>query len=324
MGLLVDGQWQDTWYDTDKSAGRFVRQDASFRQTINAQATNVAGRFHLYVSHACPWAHRALLFRQLKGLTEHIGVTVVSPIMLDHGWAFNGQHGEADPHYQSDYLHQLYTKAQPDFSGRVTVPVLWDTHQHTIINNESSEIIRIFNEAFNSLTGNALDFYPAQLRKEIDAINSWVYNAINNGVYKSGFATQQHAYEEAFEALFKALDKAESILNTQRFLTGDFITEADWRLFTTLIRFDAVYVGHFKCNQQRIADYPALSHYLRSLYQVEGVAETVNMTHVKQHYYVSHPMINPTQIVPAGPTIDFMAPHNRGQWQLDDVVMKAN
>ncbi len=324
MGLLVNGKWQDRWYDTKASSGRFQRQDSSFRDDIKAHSQPDASRYHLYVSLACPWAHRTLILRQLKSLQSLIPVTVVSPIMLEHGWEFDGDGGDSEPLYNLNYMHQLYTKAKADYSGRVTVPVLWDRLEQRLVNNESADILRIFNRAFNHQTGNRLDFYPAELRDSIDEVNAWVYRDINNGVYKAGFATSQDAYQEAFEALFKALDKAEQLLTDQRFLTGDYLTEADWRLFTTLIRFDAVYVGHFKCNLRRIADYPALSHYLRSLYQVPGIAETVNMDHIKRHYYISHPMINPTQIVPEGPAQEFSAPHNRGDWQLEQVVLKSD
>lgn len=323
MGLLVNGKWQDRWYDTKASSGRFQRQDSSFRDDIKAHSQLDASRYHLYVSLACPWAHRTLILRQLKSLQSLIPVTVVSPIMLEHGWEFDGDGGDHEPLYNLNYMHQLYSQAKADYSGRVTVPVLWDRLEHRLVNNESADILRIFNSAFNHQTGNQLDFYPPELRAKIDEVNAWVYRDINNGVYKAGFATSQDAYQEAFEALFNALDKAEQLLTDQRFLTGDYLTEADWRLFTTLIRFDAVYVGHFKCNLRRIADYPALSHYLRSLYQVPGIAETVNMDHIKRHYYISHPMINPTQIVPEGPAQDFSAPHNRGDWQLAQVVRKS-
>lgn len=323
MGLLVNGKWQDRWYDTKASSGRFQRQDSSFRDDIKAHSQLDASRYHLYVSLACPWAHRTLILRQLKSLQSLIPVTVVSPIMLEHGWEFDGDGGDHEPLYNLNYMHQLYSQAKADYSGRVTVPVLWDRLEHRLVNNESADILRIFNHAFNHQTGNQLDFYPPELRAKIDEVNAWVYRDINNGVYKAGFATSQDAYQEAFEALFNALDKAEQLLTDQRFLTGDYLTEADWRLFTTLIRFDAVYVGHFKCNLRRIADYPALSHYLRSLYQVPGIAETVNMDHIKRHYYISHPMINPTQIVPEGPAQDFSAPHNRGDWQLAQVVRKS-
>ncbi|SEA45810.1 glutathione S-transferase family protein [Alkalimonas amylolytica] len=322
MGLLVDGQWQDRWYDTKKSSGRFQRQDASFRNSVEPSKQADASRYHLYVSLACPWAHRALILRQLKELQSLIDVTVVSPIMLEHGWEFGGDEGELDPLYAADYLHQLYTKAKSDYTGRVTVPVLWDKQAQQLVNNESADIVRMFNRAFNQQTGNRLDFYPAKLQTAIDAVNDWVYRDINNGVYKAGFATSQDAYQEAFDALFAALSRAEHLLQEQRFLTGDYLTEADWRLFTTLVRFDAVYVGHFKCNHRRIADYPALSNYLRSLYQLPGIAETVDLSHIKRHYYISHPMINPTQVVPIGPELDFSARHNRGDWTLQQVVLE--
>lgn len=324
MGLLVDGQWQDRWYDTKKSSGRFQRQDASFRNSITPSEQVDASRYHLYVSLACPWAHRTLILRQLKELQPLIDVTVVSPIMLEHGWEFGSDEGEADPLYAMHYLHQLYTKAKPDYTGRVTVPVLWDKQAQQLVNNESADIVRIFNQAFNQQTGNRLDFYPAKLQAAIDAVNEWVYRDINNGVYKAGFATSQEAYQEAFDALFKALNRAEHLLQEQRFLTGDYLTEADWRLFTTLVRFDAVYVGHFKCNKQRIDDYPALSNYLRSLYQLPGIADTVDMNHIKRHYYISHPMINPTQVVPVGPELDFTKAHNRGDWRLEQVVLTCD
>ena len=316
MGLLVDGQWQDKWYDTEKHGGKFERSAAQFRNWIetdaNAQFPAESGRYHLYVSFACPWAHRTLIFRKLKGLESHISVSAVHPLMLEKGWDFAAG-PLADPLYDHDFLYQLYLRANPNYSGRVTVPVLWDKQQQTIVSNESADIIRMFNSAFNELTGNTLDFYPSELRDEIDAINAMVYDNVNNGVYKSGFATTQSAYEEAFDALFASLDELEQRLQQQRFLVGDQVTEADWRLFTTLVRFDAVYHGHFKCNQKRIIDYPALWDYVRALYQVKGVAETVVMDHIKTHYYASHTMINPTQVVPRGPEIDFLAPHTRGE-----------
>lgn len=322
MGLLIDGVWHDEWYDTAKSGGRFVRSESQFRNWIMPDGeagtsgeggfAAEAGRYHLYVSLACPWAHRALIFRQLKGLEELIDVTVVHPHMLDKGWVFD----EAEPLYDFNYLYQLYTKDSPDYSGRVSVPLLWDKQRDRIVNNESSEIIRMFNSAFNVLTGNRDDYYPEQLRPRIDTINEFVYDNINNGVYKCGFATTQAAYEEAFSALFVALDRVEAILDDQRYLVGDIITEADWRLFTTLIRFDAVYVGHFKCNLRRIADYPNLSNYLRDLYQQPGIAGTVNFAHIKQHYYYSHVTINPTRIVPKGPEFDFTAQHNRERFSM--------
>jgi len=308
MGLLVDGQWHDQWYDTSKSGGRFVRAEAQFRSTIGSPDFPAeAGRYHLYVSMACPWAHRALIFRKLKGLEGMIGLSVVHPHMLDQGWAFD----PAEPLYGFTHAHQLYSKADANYSGRVTVPVLWDKKSETIVCNESAEIIRMFNSAFDGLTGNTADYYPEDLRADIDVINTFVYDNINNGVYKCGFATEQGAYEEGFDALFAALDELESRLSSQRYLVGNQITEADWRLFTTLVRFDAVYVGHFKCNRNRIADMPNLWAYLRDLYQQPGVAETVNFKHIKQHYYYSHESINPTRIVPKGPELDFMAAHDR-------------
>lgn len=317
MGLLVEGKWVDQWYDTKSNKGKYKRQDSLFRETISeepgAKFVPESGRYHLYVSLACPWAHRALIFRKLKGLESHIDVSVVEPDMLTNGWEF-GDYPAAtgDKLYGVDYMHQIYTKAQPDATTRVTVPVLWDKKTQSIVNNESSEIIRIFNAQFNGLTGNELDFYPEDKRAAIDEINDFVYHNINNGVYKAGFATTQEAYEEAVYALFDALDKVDEILSINRYLTGDSITEADWRLFTTLVRFDAVYVGHFKCNLKRIADYPNLSGYLRELYHYPGIAETVNLDHIKRHYYFSHTMINPTQVVPSGPLLDLDKPHGRG------------
>lgn len=317
MGLLQNGQWVDQWYDTDSSGGEFRRQDSRFRSWVTADGAAgpsgsegfkaEPGRYHLYVSLACPWAHRTLIFRQLKDLQDLIGVTVVEPLMLANGWELK------DDQYGLEYLYQLYLKADSGYEGRVTVPVLWDKREQTIVSNESAEIIRMFNTAFNGLTGNEKDYYPAALRGEIDTINERVYDSINNGVYRSGFATTQEAYEEAYYKLFDALDWVEQLLTRQRYLAGDALTEADWRLFTTLIRFDAVYHGHFKTNRQRIADYPAMSNYLRELYQQAGVAETVNFTHIKQHYYGSHHTINPTQVVPLGPQQDFTLPHDRGR-----------
>lgn len=319
MGLLIDGKWHDKWYDTEKHGGRFERSEAQFRNWLSAEADAEfpaeSGRYHLYVSYACPWAHRTLIFRKLKGLEEHVSVSAVQPLMLENGWEFSQdqQHALHDPLYGLDFLYQLYLKADPSYSGRVTVPVLWDKQKQTIVSNESADIIRMFNSAFNDITGNELDFYPADLQDAIETINAEVYDNVNNGVYKCGFATQQDAYEEAFDALFATLDKLEGRLQKQRFLTGDRVTEADWRLFTTLVRFDAVYHGHFKTNQRRIVDYPALWDYVRALYQVSGVEETVVMDHIKTHYYGSHTMINPTQIVPRGPALDFNAPHQRGE-----------
>lgn len=316
MGLLVDGKWQDKWYDTSKNGGKFERQASQFRSTISteqgAEFPVESGRYHLYVSLACPWAHRALIFRKLKGLESHIDVSVVSPDMLDKGWEFDEYPGATgDKLYGFDYAHQLYTKVKPDITSRVTVPILWDKKTQSIVNNESAEIIRIFNTSFNELTRNDDDYYPEALREEIDAINDMVYHNINNGVYKSGFATSQDAYEEAVEALFNALDTIEERLGKQRYLVGSTLTEADWRLFTTLIRFDPVYHGHFKCNIKQIADYPNLFGYMKELYQHPGIAQTVNFDHIKRHYYYSHTMINPTQVVPVGPQQDLMSPHGR-------------
>jgi len=316
MGLLVDGKWQDKWYDTSKNGGKFERQASKFRDNVSndedAKYPVESGRYHLYLSLACPWAHRALIFRKLKGLEEHIDVSVVHPEMLDNGWEFKEYPGSTgDKLYGFDYAHQIYTKAKPEITTRVTVPILWDKQTETIVNNESAEIIRIFNSGFNALTSNDDDYYPEAFRQEIDDINEMVYHDINNGVYKAGFATTQKAYEEAVNALFHALDIVEERLSKQRYLVGSNITEADWRLFTTLIRFDAVYHGHFKCNKKQIADYPNIYGYMKELYQVPGVAETVNFDHIKRHYYFSHTMINPTQIIPVGPEQDLMSPHGR-------------
>lgn len=322
MGLLVNGKWQDQWYDTDKHQGEFKREAAQLRHWITADGSPgpsgnggfkaESGRYHLYVSLACPWAHRTLIFRNLKSLQEHISVSVVSPDMLDQGWSFNESEGSSgDPLYGSEYLHQIYTRNSSDYSGRVTVPLLWDKQNECIVSNESSEIIRMFNNAFDRITDNHLDFYPEALRTDIDTVNADVYDNINNGVYRCGFATSQSAYEQAYRDLFAALDRIESRLQQNRYLTGSHITEADWRLFTTLIRFDAVYHGHFKCNRHRLEDFANISHYVRELYQWPGVAETVNFSHIKRHYYYSHHMINPTRVVPVGPAIDFDRPHNR-------------
>ena len=312
MGKLVDGVWHDVWYDTKSNGGKFVREDAGFRHWIetkpDAPFQPESGRYHLYVSLACPWAHRTLIMRELKGLTQHIDVTVVSPDMLKNGWEFS----EPEPLFGFTKMHQLYTKAKSGYSGRVTIPMLWDKKTNTIVNNESSEILRMFNSAFNELTGNFDDYYPAKLQAEIDQWNDFIYPNINNGVYKTGFATTQSAYEEAFDSLFAALDKVDAHLATSRYLVGDKITEADWRLFTTLIRFDAVYVGHFKCNLKRIADYFNLQGYMKELYQVGNVADTVSFEHIKRHYYFSHKGINPTQVVPKGPDLDLTTPHGRG------------
>ncbi|WP_406872408.1 glutathione S-transferase family protein [Aminobacter sp. P9b] len=324
MGLLVEGKWQDRWYDTKSTGGKFVRSHAQWRDWITADGKPAEGRtrgfkaepgrYHLYVSLACPWAHRTLIFRALKKLEDIISVSVVHHFMGENGWTFRTDDGATgDTLYGLDFLHQLYTKADPTYSGRVTVPVLWDKKENTIVSNESSEIIRMLNSAFDEWGDASLDFYPEALRREIDAMNDLVYPSINNGVYRAGFATTQAAYEEAFGELFAALDTLEDRLSRQRYLVGNTLTEADWRLFTTLVRFDPVYVGHFKTNLRRIADYPNLSNYLRELYQVPGVAETVNLHHIKSHYYGSHTGINPTGVVPVGPEVDFSAPHNRGK-----------
>lgn len=322
MGLLVDGQWQDKWYDTESSGGRFERAESGFRHWVTYDGSAgpsgtggfkaEAGRYHLYVSLACPWAHRTLIYRKLKGLEDIISLSVVHPFMGDKGWTFaEGAGVIADPINNADYLYQVYTAAQSDYTGRVTVPILWDKKTNTIVNNESSEIIRMFNSAFDEVGAQAADFTPPALLAEIDELNAFIYPAINNGVYRAGFATTQEAYEEAVTELFAALDTLEQRLADTRYLTGSTITEADWRLFTTLVRFDAVYVGHFKCNVYRIVDYPNLWGYLRDLYQVAGIKDTVNMAHIKTHYYTSHDTINPTRIIPIGPRIDFEMPHQR-------------
>ena len=324
MGLLVDGKWHDQWYDTDKTGGKFEREAARFRNWVTVDGSPgpageggfaaESGRYHLYVSMACPWAHRTLIFRALKGLGAHISVSVVHPDMVENGWEFRpGDEQHQDHLYGAEFMHQIYTRAASDYSGRVTVPVLWDKQRETIVSNESADIIRMFNSAFNGLDGvdAKLDFYPDSLRSAIDAVNERVYDTVNNGVYKAGFATAQGVYEDAYTALFASLDWLEEKLACQRYLAGGQLTEADWRLFTTLIRFDAVYYSHFKCNRQQIRDYPNLSGYVRELYQVPGVAETVDIRQIKQHYYVSQRTINPTQIVPVGPALDFDAPHGR-------------
>ncbi len=311
MGLLVDGVWHDQWYDTKNSGGRFERQASRFRDAVSADGSTpypaVAGRYHLYVAMACPWAHRTLILRRLKGLEDAITVSVVAPLMLEKGWELPPG---ADPINGASALWEVYVKAAPDYSGRVTVPVLWDKATGQIVNNESSEIIRMMNHGFGDLASGP-DFYPEGLRPEIDRWNDLIYPNVNNGVYRAGFATTQAAYEEAFEDLFGTLDKLEAHLAGSRWLAGDTQTEADWRLFTTLVRFDAVYFGHFKCNRRRIVDYPALWDYLRALYQVPGVAETVDLAQIKAHYYGSHRTINPTGIIPKGPDIDFSAPSSR-------------
>src|SRR5919198_909714 len=313
MGMLIDGKWRDEWYDTKKTGGRFVRHESAFRNRVTADGSSgfpaEVGRYHLYVSLACPWASRTLIFRKLKGLETAISLSVVDPYMGENGWSFTDGPGcIPDPIFNARYLYEIYTAAHPHYTGRVTVPVLWDKKAAIIVNNESAEIIRMFNSEFDAFGRAEVDFYPEELRAEIDAINDFVYPNVNNGVYRCGFATTQEAYEEAFTALFAALDELEARLERARYLLGARATEADWRLFTTLVRFDAVYYSHFKCNLRRIADYPNLSRYLRELYHMPGIGETVNMNHIKQHYYRSHKAINPTGIVPLGPELEFMQP----------------
>ena len=322
MGLLQEGKWVDQWYNTKDTGGRFVRKSPQFRNWITADGaagpTGSGGfkaepdRYHLYVSHACPWAHRTLIFRALKGLEKMIPISVVHWYMVDNGWTFEDGDGVVpDSVNNAEFAYQIYTAAKPDYSGRVTVPILWDKKTNTIVSNESSEIIRMFNSAFDEVGAKAGDYYPQALRSEIDTLNERIYDTVNNGVYKTGFATTQEAYDEAIVPLFDTLDWLDDRLGSQRYLTGSNITEADWRLFTTLVRFDPVYVGHFKCNIRRIADYPNLSNFVRDLYQQPGVAATVNMEHIKQHYYASHETINPTRVVPKGPVLDYGQPHDR-------------
>ena len=312
MGLLVEGRWVDQWYDTESTKGRFERSASQFRNWVTQDGS--AGhsgkdgfaaepdRYHLYVSLACPWAHRTLIFRKLKGLEDMIGVSVVHPLMLEQGWSFQLEQGATgDSLYHFDHLFELYLKADPVYSGRVTVPVLWDKATETIVSNESADIIRMFNSAFDQCGAKDGDYYPEEKQVEIDQLNHLIYETVNNGVYRAGFATSQEAYEEAVIPLFKTLDYLDELLGSRKFLLGDALTEADWRLFTTLIRFDAVYFGHFKCNVKRIVDYPNLSKYLEALYRWPGVAETVDFHHIKKHYYGSHKTINPTGVVPIGP-----------------------
>ncbi|MGD8408023.1 MAG: glutathione S-transferase family protein [Thiohalophilus sp.] len=324
MSLMQNGQLLDDWLEAETDNGEFVRQDSQFRNWVTVDGSPgpsgeggfkaEPGRYHLYVSYACPWAQRTLIFRKLKKLDELITVSVVHPHMGPKGWDFRDHSGATgDTLYGYDYMHQIYTRADSQYSGIVTVPVLWDKQRETIVNNESAEIIRMFNSAFDEWGDSSVDMYPESLRSEIDTINEWVYESVNNGVYRTGFASSQKAYEKNFDRLFAALDELEQRLSRQRYLVGDRITEADWRLFTTLLRFDAVYVGHFKCNKRRIADYSNLFNYLLELYQVPGIAETTNFEHIKQHYYYSHVELNPTRIVPKGPEQDLSQPHNRGE-----------
>ena len=322
MGKLVEGIWHDVWYETEKHNGRFERQDSSFRHWVTADGAPglsgdggfkaEAGRYHLYVSLACPWAHRTTILRQLKGLENMISMSVVNSFMGPEGWTFAAGPGVVSDNVNHvDRLHELYTKADNQFTGRVTVPVLWDKQDDTIVSNESSEILRMLNSAFDQIGAHSGDFYPPALRGEIDELNEFIYTNINNGVYRAGFAGSQEAYDEAVLALFDALDQVEARLATRRYLTGDTITEADWRLFTTLVRFDPVYVGHFKCNIRRLADYPNLWGYVKDLYQVPGIAATIDINYIKAHYYASHTHINPTGVIPHGPELDYSTPHGR-------------
>ena len=325
MGLLVDGQWHDKWYDTKSTGGKFVRSQAQFRNWITADGSAgesgkagfqaESGRYHLYASYACPWVHRVLIYRALKGLEDMISVSFVDWYMAENGWTFaESNQGEGivkDHLFGSEFAHQIYTKADPSYSGRVTVPILWDKEQGTIVSNESSEIIRMLNTAFDGIGAAEGDYYPKALRGDIDAINERVYNTLNNGVYKCGFATTQDAYDEAVTPLFETLDWLEDKLSSRRFLLGDQPTEADWRTFPTLVRFDPVYVQHFKTSKKRIVDYPNLWGYTRDLYQWSGIAGTINMDHTRKHYHLSHESINPHRILPIGPDLDFTAPHGR-------------
>jgi putative glutathione S-transferase len=306
MGMLVEGKWTDKWYDTKSTGGRFKRKESTFRNWIRADGSThfepESGRYHLYVSLACPWAHRTLIYRRLKGLEEHITISVVNPFMLENGWTFEEGNGVIpDTVNGAEYLHQIYTAAKAGYTGRVTVPVLWDRSHRTIVSNESSEIIRMFDEEFGQLTGHKPSFRPLSLVDEIDPLNDRIYTGFNNGVYKAGFATSQESYNEEVTRIFEVLDEMEEILTTNRYLTGDQVTEADWRFLPTLLRFDPVYVGHFKCNLRRIADYPNIHNYMVDLMKTYDLADTFNLEHVKNHYYGSHPTINPTLIVPYGP-----------------------
>lgn len=324
MGQLVNGVWEDSWYDTKSSGGKFIRSNAEFRNWITPDGTAgpsgeggfpaQSGRYHLYVSLACPWAHRTLIFRALKGLDDHIGVSVVHPDMISDGWTFDDDYPGAtgDRLYGKPFARDIYLKADPGISGRVTVPILWDKERETIVSNESSEIIRMFNSAFDAITGNSDDYWPEEMRDAIEPVNARIYDTVNNGVYKAGFATSQDAYDAAIGPLFDSLDWLEDRLSENRYLMGKRITEADWRLFTTLIRFDLVYHLHFKCNRARIVDYPNLWGYLRELYQWPGVAGTVNFDHIVRHYHYSHDMVNPHRIIPINPVLDFDSPHGRG------------
>ncbi|MEG5263668.1 glutathione S-transferase family protein [Pseudomonas sp. JDS28PS106] len=332
MGLLVEGHWRDQWYESSKD-GAFQREQAQRRNWVTADGAAgpsgeagfqaEAGRYHLYVSLACPWAHRTLIVRKLKGLESLIGVSVVSWLMLENGWTFDTRKGSTgDPLDHHDFLHQRYTTDDPKYTGRVTVPVLWDKKLQRIVSNESAEIIRMFNTAFDGLTGNKLDLYPTDLQPRIDQLNEEIYPSVNNGVYRAGFATSQGAYEQAYDGLFTELDALEDLLGKNRYLAGEYLTEADVRLFTTIVRFDAVYYSHFKCNLRRIADYPNMSNWLREMYQWPGIAETVSLEHIKGHYYGSHRTINPTGIVPKGPALNFSASHDRERLSGNGIVTR--
>lgn len=333
MGLLVEGRWHDQWYESSKD-GAFQREQAQRRNWVTADGRPgpsgeggfkaEAGRYHLYVSLACPWAHRTLIVRKLKGLESLIDVSVVSWLMRENGWTFDKRTGSTgDPLDGHTFMYQRYLADNADYTGRVTVPVLWDKKLQRIVSNESSEIIRMFNSAFDELTGNTLDLYPEALRPEIDRLNDRIYPAVNNGVYRAGFATSQGAYEAAFDDVFAELDALEKLLGEKRYLVGEYLTEADVRLFTTLIRFDAVYHGHFKCNLRRIADYANLSNWLREMYQLPGVADTVDFVHIKHHYYASHATINPTGVVPKGPEQDFSGAHDRARLSGKGILQNA-
>lgn len=321
MGMLINGQLATSWLDKEIDEGEFKRMESTFRNwvTVDGSAGPTgkggfkaeAGRYHLYISDACPWAHRTVIFRKLKKLENVISISGVEAAMLEHGWTFDNSTKYKDDLYGSNYLYEIYQIADPNFTGQITVPVLWDKQQQTIVNNESSEIIRMLNSAFNEFTDVKDDYYPEELRHEIDLINAEVYENVNNGVYRCGFATEQKVYDKAFERLFNTLEILEERLSQQRYLTGSQITEADWRLFTTLVRFDAVYHGHFKCNYKRIIDYPNLYGFVREFYQIAGIAETVDIDYIKRHYYYSHTSINPTQIIPKGPLLDFKSAHGR-------------
>ncbi|PSL17839.1 glutathione S-transferase family protein [Shimia abyssi] len=324
MGHMLDGNWVKHPIDTKETGGKFVRSAAQFRNWITADGSAgpsgrdgfkaESGRYHLYVSNACPWAHRTMIFRALKGLEQHVSVSVVHPDMMDDGWTFKtaDKGASGDTLYGHEFAYKLYSHADPDYSGRVTVPILWDKQNETIVSNESSEIIRMFNSAFDGITGNILDYWPEAMRDAIEEVNERIYHTLNNGVYKSGFSSTQEAYEDAVYPLFDTLDWLEARLSTNRYLMGDILTEADWRLFTTLIRFDPVYHLHFKCNRRRIVDYPNLWGLTRELYQIPGVRETVNLDHIVRHYHYSHESINPNRIIPINPVLDYDAPHGRG------------